>query len=290
MDIVRTDDMPWENGLDVIASMEPAWRDNLGPAEKLADCYAKYNQKRLVSHPDTSYRGDLVYLEAGYTDLTDAYHDSVEECLYLTGDCTLSGEGDFAGGDYFWRPPGFIHAATSKEGFTALLFVEGENPKEGSGRASRVIRPSELAGTNGIHDDLERAVGPRGRVRVRTRDLPWIAGSVWGRYQGELAGFGLDKVEVKVLSHNAASGGQTILLRLAPGYAQHGSGRHTEEFGCFVISGGLRIGDEVVGANTWVSTGPGEAHPAWSSPDGATLFCKIPGSLDFISESDAAAA
>lgn len=284
MNIVRTRQEPWENGRDVIAGMEPAWRENLGPAEGLDACYAKYNQKPLVRHPATTYRGDLVHLEAGYADLTDAYHDSVEECFYLTGDNTLSGEGSFVGGDYFWRPPGFIHAATSEQGFTALLFVEGESEAEASGRASRVIRPTELAGTNDLHDDLERAVGPRGWVRARTGYLPWLPGPAWATAEGDLSHFDLEHVEVKVLSRNAVSGGQSILLRLAPGYAQRTAGRHTKEIGCFVLSGELTMGDEVLDDYCWLSLDPGEVHAPWSSPAGATLFCKVPGFLDFVSE------
>ena len=80
VDVVRTRQAGWENGRAVIARMEPAWRESLGPADTLDEAYAKYNQKALVVDPETSFRGDLVRIDAGYADLTDAYHDSVEEC------------------------------------------------------------------------------------------------------------------------------------------------------------------------------------------------------------------
>lgn len=281
MRIVRTRSQAWENGRDVIAAMEPAWRANLGPADRLDDTYGKHSQITLYRDARTTQRGDLVRLDPGYADLTDAYHGTVEECLFLTGDCTLSGEGTFHGGDYFWRPPGFIHAATSQEGFTALLMVEGESAAEASGPASRVIMPGELAGTNALHDDLEQAVGPRGWVRLSTRFLPWVPGPAWARDEGGLAGFGTEQVQVKVLSRNAVHGGQSILLRLLPGYAQAFAGSHAAGIGAFVLSGSLRAGPEVIEEYSWVSAGPGEVHEPWSSPAGATLFCKIPGFLDF---------
>ena len=70
----------------------------------------------------------------------------MEEALFLGGDATLSAEGDFQAGDYFWRPPGWVHAARSGQGFECVLMMEGETPAEGSGRVSRVIRPDEDAG------------------------------------------------------------------------------------------------------------------------------------------------
>lgn len=281
VEVVRTKQMEWQNGLDVIATMEPAWRDNLGPAELVNACYAGFNQKQLTIDPVTTARGDLQRLDPGYADLTDAYHDSVEEAFFLAGDCTLSGDQVYYAGDYFWRPPGFIHAASTVEGFDVLIFVEGENEREESHAASRVIRPTELAGTNGITADLEKAVGPRGWVRVRSQDLPWLDGHLYAKHQGDLSGFDLDHLEVKVLSHNHKKGGQSVLMRLAPGHRQTFAGHHSEKFVAFVVTGSVNVGDEVIEDYSWLELPAGEDHPALSSPDGATLFVKISGFLDF---------
>ena len=86
--------------------------------------------KLLFSDPATTKRGERIHLTPGYTDLTPSYHDSVEECLFLEGGCFLHGEGQFKKGDYFWRPPGWVHWAESKNGFDALLFQEGVSEAE----------------------------------------------------------------------------------------------------------------------------------------------------------------
>ena len=50
-EIVDTLSMEWENGLSVLESMEPAFRDNLGPRDDVVAMYAKYNQKTLRIDP-----------------------------------------------------------------------------------------------------------------------------------------------------------------------------------------------------------------------------------------------
>ena len=75
--------------------------------------------RSLWLDPATSRRIDHVRTEPGYRDLCEAYHDSVEEALFLGGDATLVAEGDFQAGDYFWRPPGWVHAARSARASSA---------------------------------------------------------------------------------------------------------------------------------------------------------------------------
>ena len=97
--------MEWENGLDGVRSFSPEFRANLGPIELVEEVYAKYHQKTLRVDPDTTRRMDLISLAGGYRDVTNAYHDSVEECLGMDGELDLDGEGHFRAGDYFWRAP-----------------------------------------------------------------------------------------------------------------------------------------------------------------------------------------
>ena len=40
-------EIPWVNGLDVLATMAPAFRDNLGPAEGVEGLMSKYNIRQL---------------------------------------------------------------------------------------------------------------------------------------------------------------------------------------------------------------------------------------------------
>ena len=160
---VDTSRMLWTDGLDVVREMAPAFREQLGPEDLVEDAFARYHQKTLFHDLESKRRLDLIQIDSGFRDLTNAYHDSVEECLVLGGSLTLDGEGAFETGDYFWRPPGFVHAAASDTGFVALLGLQGEDPGEASRATSRNIRPDDEAGTNALHpQDLETAVGPRG--------------------------------------------------------------------------------------------------------------------------------
>jgi len=169
-----TTDAPWVNGLEVLATMTPAFRDNLGPAEGVEGLMKKYNIRQLYQDPVTTRRIDHVRADPGYIDLTCAYHDSVEECLVIGGSVTLDGEGLMETGDYFWRPPGFVHCAWSDGGFEAILMMEGISPTDGSGPVSRVVHPHDIAGSNPVTPIEEEALGPRGWVRHQpTGLLPW---------------------------------------------------------------------------------------------------------------------
>lgn len=277
MIIKHTAEMPWENGLDVVNAMTPEFRDNLGPAELIPETYSKYKQKTLTIDPETTYRGDLIHLEAGYADLTDAYHDSVEECLYLEGDNHLTGDGEHVGGDYFWRPPGIVHSASTREGFRALLFLEGKSEGDQSDFASRRIRPAEEVGMCVTEPDWEKAMGSRGWVRVSTRNLPWIAGPHWARTQGDTSLLDVEHLSVKVLSHNYATGAQSLLIRFDPGYQQSGPLKMSARVGAFVLDGSLSVGDEKLVAESWIQTEADETQPGWASAEGATVFAKIAG-------------
>ena len=280
MDIKHTAELPWENGLDVVNAMTPAFRDNLGPAELIPATYVKYKQKTLTIDPETTYRGDLIHLEAGYADLTDAYHDSVEECFCLDGDNNLTGDGDYVGGDYFWRPPGIVHSASTRGGFKGLLFLEGRSEGDHSDYASRRIRPSEEAGQCVTEPDWERAMGSRGWVRLSTRNVPWIAGPDWARTQGDTTLLDVEHLSVKVLSHNYATGAQSILVRLDAGYRQTGPLLLSARLGAFVLTGSVTVGGEKLVTESWIETAAGEEQPGWVSEEGATLFAKLTGFAD----------
>lgn len=279
---VDTNEMDWENGLDVISHMTEEFRENLGPKDKLEDVYVKYHQKTLRVDPETKRRIDYIWLEGGYRDLTNAYHDSVEECLVLTGSLWLDGEGEFTAGDYFWRPPGFVHAAGTTEGFTALLSLQGIDAAEASDPTSRRIRPDDEAGTNQKIRDPEAAVGPRGWVlRQPTALLPWVPGKAWARCQGQLDGFDVEHMDVKVLSENRISGGQSLLIRLHPGYRQSFAGSHQTAVEFFITEGSADLGDVAMPTGAYLYRAPGQVEEPLSSAGGATLFLKADGLLDW---------
>lgn len=280
MRVVHTSEMEWENGLDVVNAMTPEFRNHLGPAEKIPETYVKYKQKPLTNNPETTFRGDLIHLEAGYADLTDAYHDTCEESYFFSGDSTLTGDSTYYAGDYFFRPPGIVHSATTEGGFTSLLFLEGKSEGDHSDYASRRIRPIEEAGQCVTEPDWDKAMGNRGWVRLQGRNVPRVKGVHWARTQGDTSLLDIEHLSVKVLSHNYVTGAQSILIRLEPGYAQQGPLALSSWMGAFVTSGTITVGEETLREGSWFEADGGETRPAWESPDGAEMFAKISGFLD----------
>lgn len=277
---VDTASMEWENGLDVVRRMAPAFRENLGPRHLVEDLFTKYNQKSLLLDETTTQRIDLISVEGGYRDLTHCYHDSVEECLVLEGSLHIDGEDDFTEGDYFWRPPGFVHAASTEVGFVALLLFEGYDEAEASGRVSRHIEPAENGGTNQLTPNLEEAVGPRGWVRRQpTSLLPWIPGPIWSeRRRGQFSSWDLNRTMVKVLSENEASEGRSFLIRLQPGFAADFASISTP-LALFVIDGGLSMGEDQLEPGTFARCLHDASLPLVSDR-GATIFVKSKGLVE----------
>lgn len=202
--------LPWVNGMDVYASMEPAFRENLGDPSRVEELFSKYWLKQLWID-DTSRRIDHVRVDPGYIDLCEAYHDSVEEAYFLGGETLLTAEGRFEAGDYFWRPPGWVHMAAAPQGFETIIMMEGEDPSEGSGRVSRVVRDDEEAGHHVIPGG-DGGIGPRGYVRrAESRFMPWRA------HDDVTTGLG-DGLTSKVLSLNEVTGARSVLVRLPDGW------------------------------------------------------------------------
>ena len=279
--VVDTQNMPWENGIDVVKHMAPEFGGNLGPPEEVAKTYVKYRQKTLRIDAETTQRLDYIHLQAGYADLTDAYHDSVEECLFLKGECDLNGEGHFVAGDYFWRPPGWVHSASTKTGFEAVLMLEGVSESDASGPVTRHVRPGEEAGTNLLSKNLDKAIGPRGWVRCLHTDLvAWQPGRAFARSQGPLDGFDLEHTSFKVLSSNPLTGAQSLLVQLHPGY-QSEAGHHSATVEFFVIDGRLHIGKREIGSGSYVYRQTGLSQPGLTCDNGAKLLMKAKAWLDF---------
>lgn len=218
-------------------------------------------------------------MEPGYADSGVASHDCAEECFNIEGECDLIGEGLLLQGEYFWRPPGWIHGAASETGCRALLFLEG--PTDGGGPVTRRARPAAEAGTNPLHADMETAVGVRGWVRrLDSALLPWIPGAAFARSEGDLTGYDLGKASFKVLSKNAVSGWQTLLVRLAPGYQQTGSGSHSVTQQWFVLQGSVVLSNRRLAKGAYVYRPAGAVESALRSPQGALLSMKVDGPLD----------
>lgn len=237
-----TTEAPWVNGLKVLETMTPAFRENLGPAEGVEGLMSKYNIRQLYQDPITTRRIDHVRADPGYVDLTCAYHDSVEECLVIGGEVTLDGEGHMKTGDYFWRPPGFVHCAWADNGFEAILMMEGISPTDGSGPVSRVVHPHEIAGTNPINTIEEDALGPRGWVRHQPSGLlPWapLPSDAWS--SGE-------KLQARTLSLNVNTGAASRIVRAQSEGELPASVSQRERF-IIVIEGALQVaGEERVAA------------------------------------------
>jgi quercetin dioxygenase-like cupin family protein len=281
--IVDSSAMPWDNGLDVVRRMAPEWRANLGAADAVEDAYRRFNTKVLRQDADTGARVELAWCEPGYADITNAYHDTVEECYCLEGAVSLTGEASMRAGTYFWRPPGWVHQAVTPEGFKALLMCEGVSAGDASGPVTRRIRPASEAGTNVLEPDPDRAVGPRGFVHhVESRFLPWIPGGAYARGQDPLEGWDVEHAEFKVLSANPVTGAQSLLVRLAPGFAQAGRHRHAVAQQFFVLEGTLDWGGTALAQGTYVHWPAGTDAAPQNSPEGALLFMKVDGWLGYV--------
>lgn len=231
--VVNNEDLPWVNGGDVFATMEPAFRDNLGDdPEQVQQLLSKYWMKQLWVD-EKSRRIDHVRTEAGYVDLSEAYHDSVEEAFFLDGQAELSAEGTFQPGDYFWRPPGWVHMAHAPAGFETILMMEGEDATEGSDRVSRVVRPDEDAGQN-PRPEPNQGLGPRGYVRRReTRFM------VWRRHDDEITALGGGPLRSKALSVNEDTGARSTLVEVTAGWESTPS---TSDRDRYLISTAGRLG------------------------------------------------
>lgn len=266
--VVDGPSLRWVNGAEVYASMEPAFRDNLGGRpDEVEALLARYSMRTLWIDPETTRRIDHVVAEPGYVDLCEAFHDSVEEAYFLAGSVTLTAEGDFEAGDYFWRPPGWVHKAASAEGFATILMMEGESPSDGSGRVSRVIRPDEEAGHNHLHGD-ERGNGPRGYVRrAEARHM------VWRDHDDSGTGLGYGRFRSKVLSSNARSGAASTLVRFEAGRSTQLATSDRERF-IISTTGTICADGQELGACSLIHVPAWSPAPPISTADGAELLIK----------------
>lgn len=279
--VIDTLAIEWQDGLDVLRTLAPAFRDHLGPVELVEANFAKYRQKSLYLDSATTRRIDLVQLDAGYVDLTHCCHDSVEEAYFLAGEARIDGEGVFGPGDYFWRPPGWVHHAASPLGVTIVLGFEGRSNE--SGPVTRAVCAGGLAGRHATLDSTdERALGTRGRVRrIESNLLVWQRGVDYARGEGPLVGFDVERIAVRTLSRNPATGQQTILMRFAPGYRQSHTGCHRVTLQAYVLEGTLQCGEAEWRAGTFLHRPAGALLAPIESPNGALAYVKIDGRLDF---------
>ena len=258
--------MPWVNGQDVYDSMEPAFRNNFGgEPDQVRELLSRYWMRSLWLDQATTRRIDHIRCSEGYRDLSEAYHDSVEEAYFIGGAADLSAEGHLVEGDYFWRPPGWVHKASSDHGFENILCMEGEVASEGSGRVSRVICGDHDGGKQALPE--RQGTGPRGYVRrLETRFLPL------GPYDDGPLGIGGGTG--KLLSVNVNTGARSVLVRLAAGHDVQLSTVDRERFivnarGTLVVDG---IGYD---ACSLVHVPAGSPAPRLGADEDVDLFVKV---------------
>jgi hypothetical protein len=269
--VVDGPSLRWVNGQEVYDSMEPAFRDNLGDAERVVDLLSRYQMRSLWLDPSSSRRIDHVQADPGYVDLSEAYHDSVEEGYFLGGECSLTAEGRFVAGDYFWRPPGWVHSASAPLGFEVLLMMEGVDASEGSGRVSRVVRPDDEAGTHAL-PGLQDALGPRGyERRAEARYMVW---RLHDDRTTRLLHDGAPALRSKVLSRNVTTDAASVLCELPDGWAARPPAVDRERF-LVNTSGALRVDGADLGPCSLIRIAPGVPGPDLESPEGTELFVKV---------------
>jgi len=266
--VVDNESIPWVNGGEVFATMEPAFRDNLGEdPQRVQALLSKYWMKQLWID-DSSRRIDHVRTEPGYVDLSEAYHDSVEEAFFLGGQADLSAEGAFVAGDYFWRPPGWVHMARAPEGFETILMMEGDDPSEGSGRVSRVVRPDDEAGHN-PRPTPNDGLGPRGYVRrAETRHM------VWRRHDDAVTGLGDTSLRSRLLSLNEDTGACSVLVRLPAGWSSTPVVSDRVRF-WIPVSGSLSVDDRALSPCSLVRVPAGTPAPGLRADGAVDLLVKV---------------
>lgn len=269
MRILDGSDVAWTSGTEVIASMAPEWRENLGDPEVVDAAYRLYRQKNFLREP-TTRRFDVISCGPGYSDATAAYHDTVEESLIIAGTCILDGEGVFEAGDYFWRPPGWVHRSHSDVGFTALLSLEGSHAPEGSSGASRVVSGQETVGeradghlgTDGGRDRvINLATGDVERQPFDTVPLPWSV---------ESAG----SSQVRVLSAHTGTGASTLILDLPDGTALQGRPLESLWTQAYVLSGALDLDGRRLADGGYLEVAAGETSCEVIAAGSVQLFVK----------------
>lgn len=274
--VVRGNRIPWVRGLDTVEGMPDGYAGNVGPEAALAETYSRWEQKTLLDDPDTTRRIDLVRLLPGFADPGPAYHDSVEECFVLEGGCVIDGEGEVGAGDYFWRPPGWVHAASTGPGFLGLLMQEGVSPGDASGPATRRERPPDDLGRNVLHDDLETAIGPRGWVRRLPSSLmPWVPAQFLAGGEDRTFPFGRRALSVKMLSTNWTTGACSLLARFDAGYRDPKPLRLGRRAIAYVLAGQLTIDGTILDQGDLVDVPAGAVPTTLSSAAGADTFLKL---------------
>ncbi len=274
MTLVDGREIAWVNGRDAFSTMAPAFRDNLGDPARVDDLLSKYWLRALWIDPETTRRIDHVRTDPGYADLSEAYHGSVEEALFLSGGATLTAEGEMRPGDYFWRPPGWVHSASSATGFECLLMMEGDEPTEGSGPVSRVVCSDESAGTPALTSEggAGDRSGPRGYVRrLTTRFLP---SEDHDDGQTRLLGPGAALFTSRVLSRNVQTASASVLVTVPRGWASQVPAVDRERF-LVVVDGSLVVDGREVTACSLVRIAPGSPGPDLHCPGGAELLVKV---------------
>jgi hypothetical protein len=274
--IIDTSQLEWISGPDLLDSMKPEFRANLGPQDEVNDAFSHYLVKPLLREAGGRTM-DLAQFTPGYRDATACYHRSSEEGFVIDGTFDLAFEGHFAAENYFWRPPGWVHGTIKTDaGATAIFTFEGENAHEQSGPVTRTICDYSEAGTNPLLDESDPTrIGPRGYV-------PNVAGSLVARQPGNdfvvdaatAAALDGEHFISRVLSQNINTGGGSFLWNLAAGYQQPAAVALTEIYHFFVISGEITIGDQSYPAATWVYVPAGVALDRVGSATGATLYVK----------------
>ena len=268
--LVDAEALPWLTGHEVFASMAPAFRDNLDPhgdPHRVEELLGRYHVRVLWLDPDSGRRIDQVRVDPGYVDLCEAFHDSVEEAYFVTGTARLSAEGDFGPGDYFWRPPGWVHAARSETGYDAIVTLEGTCPSEGSGPVTRVPCDDRDAGRHvaSAHDP----VGPRGYVRRLSSRAHG-----WSTPEPTVAAAMGDDISVRLLSVNAVTGAATALLRLPEGWSAPVAPTARETF-VVVVGGTLLVDGREVSAGSLVRTGVGDRPLRMSCAGPVEVLLKV---------------
>ena len=237
--------------------------------------YDAFAVKVLAFDEETGAQTKRERYSAGFVQHNYGYHRCAEEVFTLNGRFRYPDSAElFTDGCYVYRPSGWIHNGEVYDD-TEVIVRHDALFSMITGYAEDELR------TNVLFDDPDEAVGPRGFVVHRNANFEaWTPGLAnLGSEAWETAPEG--ELFSKRLSLDVATGAQTALVKLGPGFRVTEPGVASVGEETYVLSGELIVGDDRLGPEFFYSRPAGYVRGPVASPEGCVLYSSFDGPLEY---------